>query len=36
LELRADNVADKDYSLIDGYNTPDRSAYVGFRWQPTR
>lgn len=34
LEVRADNVADKDYALIDGYNTPGRSAYVGFRWQP--
>ncbi len=34
LEVRADNLADKDYALIDGYNTPGRSAYVGFRWQP--
>jgi vitamin B12 transporter len=34
LEVRADNVADKDYALIDGYNTPGRSAYLGVRWQP--
>ena len=36
LEVRADNVGDKDYALIDGFNTPDRSAYIGVRWQPQR
>ncbi len=36
LELRADNVLDKDYTEVFGFNTPGRSAYVGFRWQPRR
>ena len=34
--FRADNLADKNYALIDGYNTPGRSAYLGVRWAPQR
>lgn len=36
VEARADNVLDKDYTEVFGFNTPGRSAYVGFRWQPRR
>ncbi len=34
LHLRAENLADRTYSLIRGYNTPGRSAWVELAWQP--
>jgi vitamin B12 transporter len=33
LEGRIDNLLDRDYSLIHGYQTPGRSAYLGLNWQ---
>jgi vitamin B12 transporter len=34
LHLRAENLADKRYSLISGYNTPGRSGWVELAWSP--
>lgn len=34
LHLRAENLADRRYSLIRGYNTPGRSAWIELAWQP--
>lgn len=34
LELRADNLLDKDYERAWGYGTPDASVFVGVRWAP--
>ncbi|MGQ9685084.1 MAG: TonB-dependent receptor domain-containing protein [Thiobacillaceae bacterium] len=33
LNARLDNLFDRDYSLVHGYNTPGRSAYVSLDWQ---
>jgi len=33
VEGRLENVLDKDYQLIDGYNTPDRSFFVRISYQ---
>lgn len=33
LAARIDNLLDRDYSLVHGYNTPGRSAYVSLNWQ---
>ena len=32
LETRIENLGDKDYELIPGYNTPGRSSLVSLRW----
>jgi vitamin B12 transporter len=34
LHLRAENLADRDYSLIRGYNTPGRSGWIELAWTP--
>ncbi|HEY3520903.1 MAG TPA: TonB-dependent receptor [Rhodanobacteraceae bacterium] len=34
LHLRAENLADRTYSLIRGYNTPGRSAWLELAWSP--
>lgn len=34
LQLRAENLADRDYALIRGYNTPGRSGWIELAWQP--
>ena len=34
LGLRAENVFDRDYELIHGYNTPGRSGHVTVSWEP--
>ncbi|MEO6967215.1 MAG: TonB-dependent receptor [Rhodanobacteraceae bacterium] len=34
LHLRAENLADRSYSLIRGYNTPGRSVWLELAWQP--
>ncbi|HET9834870.1 MAG TPA: TonB-dependent receptor [Rhodanobacteraceae bacterium] len=34
LHLRAENLADRDYSLIRGYNTPGRSGWIELAWSP--
>lgn len=34
LHLRAENLADRDYSLIRGYNTPGRSGWIEIEWSP--
>jgi len=34
LGLRLDNLADEDYALAYGFNTPGRSAYVNIRFNP--
>lgn len=34
LHLRAENLADRDYSLIRGFNTPGRSGWVELSWSP--
>lgn len=33
LEARIENLGDRDYSLVDGYNTPGRSGLLRLRWQ---
>jgi vitamin B12 transporter len=33
IELRADNLADRDYTQVFGFNTPGRSFHLGLRWQ---
>jgi vitamin B12 transporter len=32
LEARIENLGNKDYALIPGYNTPDRSGLLSLRW----
>ena len=32
--FRLENVFDRDYELVHGYNTPGRSGFVEIRWQP--
>lgn len=34
LHLRAENLADRTYSLISGYNTPGRSGWIELAWHP--
>jgi vitamin B12 transporter len=34
LELRANNLGDKDYTLAKGYNTPGRNLFAGLRYSP--
>jgi vitamin B12 transporter len=34
LEGRLENLTDEDYQLAEGFNTPDRSIYLGLRFQP--
>ena len=36
VHLRAENLADHTYSLIRGYNTPGRSAWLELAWDPAR
>ena len=31
---RLDNLADKNYTLANGYATPGRTLYVGVKWAP--
>lgn len=33
LEARIENIGDRDYALVDGYNTPGRSGLLRIRWQ---
>ncbi|MFT3808273.1 TonB-dependent receptor domain-containing protein [Arenimonas sp.] len=33
LEVRIENLGDRDYVLVDGYNTPGRSGLLRVRWQ---
>jgi vitamin B12 transporter len=35
LEARVENLADRDYTLAQGYNTPGRSGALAVRWQPS-
>jgi vitamin B12 transporter len=32
LEARIENLGDRDYQLVDGYNTPGRSGMLNLRW----
>ena len=32
--FRLENVFDRDYELVHGYNTPGRSGFMEIRWQP--
>jgi vitamin B12 transporter len=32
IEARLENLADKDYELVQGYNTPGRSGLLSLRW----
>lgn len=34
LELRGNNVGDRQYELARGYNTPDANAFIGLRYTP--
>jgi vitamin B12 transporter len=34
LHLRAENLADRTYLLINGYNTPGRSGWIELAWRP--
>lgn len=34
LEMRANNILDKDYQLARGYNTDGANVFVGVRWAP--
>jgi outer membrane cobalamin receptor len=36
LEGRLENLFDKDYELIEGFNTPGRSVFVSVRYAPQR
>jgi vitamin B12 transporter len=36
LEARLENLADKDYALIPGFNTPGRSGLITLRWNAAR
>jgi vitamin B12 transporter len=31
-EVRVENLADHDYELVHGYNTPGRSGLLSLRW----
>ena len=33
VDARIENVADTDYELVQGYNTPERSGVISLRWQ---
>lgn len=33
LDARLDNLLERDYTLVDGYRTPGRSALLSLRWQ---
>jgi vitamin B12 transporter len=32
IEGRIENLNDRDYNLVDGYNTPGRSGLLSLRW----
>ncbi|MCC5859009.1 MAG: TonB-dependent receptor [Ectothiorhodospiraceae bacterium] len=34
LRLNLENVLDKDYTVVDGYNTPGRAVFLSARWEP--
>jgi vitamin B12 transporter len=34
LRVRLDNLFDRDYALVHGYNTPGRSLSISAAWQP--
>jgi vitamin B12 transporter len=34
LGLRLENLGDKNYQLVYGYNTPGRSGYLTLSWEP--
>ena len=34
LEARWNNIADKDYELAQGYNTPGSNVFVSLKWTP--
>lgn len=34
LEGRVENLLDEDYALVEGFNTPGASAYLGVTWRP--
>ncbi len=34
LAVRLENLTDRDYELVHGYNTPGRSAFIEVGWQP--
>ena len=34
VSLRLENLFDRDYELVHGYNTPGRAGYVQIAWQP--
>ena len=34
LNARLENLLDRHYELIHGYNTPGRSAYLELNWEP--
>lgn len=36
IEARVENLFDKDYELVRGYNTPGRSVVFGLHWSPPR
>jgi vitamin B12 transporter len=36
LAARLENIGDRDYELVHGYNTPGRSGFVEVSWQPQR
>lgn len=36
LHLRIENLADRGYELVHGFNTPGRSGYLDLVWQPSR
>ncbi len=36
LSARLENLGDRDYELVRGYNTPGRSAFLELVWQPQR
>lgn len=35
LRMRLENLADRRYELVHGYNTPGRSAFLEIAWQPS-
>ena len=34
LSARIENLANRDYELVHGYNTPGRSGFLDMVWQP--
>ena len=34
LSARIENLTDRDYELVHGYNTPGRSGFLDIVWQP--